>query len=543
MPTHPYPKKPRFDSEPPSAAPPRHKRAPARPEPQNDAREQIEWVLGLVRRTLRFYWIPTIAGALGVVACVVFLTAIWRPKYRSETVIFYQEGIRSVIGGNAGDSRNMGARMREILLARSNLERIIEEFKLFQDIVEKRGMVDAVERFREAVQFKIRSSDTFVISFEGTSPEEVQAVTARLAEALVEEDSRLRIEQAKVTRDFLDTEKKREEENLRRKEIDLAKFLAQHPEFALDTHGQAPGGAVRAQKSGELAQAAAGGGFSGDPVLNALERQVPRIRKRLEALATPGAPPPPPPLDPALVAAKSQADSEVASARRALQESQSRYTEQHPDVRAAQARLAAAEANQRRAQEAIAAAERAAPPPSPVSSKAEREELEAQLKKIEAEIAYQRAKVRQREGQAPAAAPAPAEAVQSMSPSASRIVALETEWTRLKRDVEESRERYEQLEANYFKAQIAASSQLSGFSAQLQVIDPAYKPSRPFTPGRSRYVAGIMGVALTLGATIALAFALLDDHLYNASDVARLAPVLAVVPRAERRRGRSKWRT
>jgi uncharacterized protein involved in exopolysaccharide biosynthesis len=498
-------------------------RAPA--PPALGPREQVDVALGLLKRVARFWWVASIGVGLGIVACVVFLM-MFRPKFRSETVILYREGIRSnVLGGEVGGGadRNIGNRLRELLLARTRLEKLVEEFKLYQDVVERRGMIDAVEEFRQRTSFKSRSVDTFAISFEGSSPEEVQAVTARLAEELVEEDSRLRQERARGTKDFLDAEKRRTEEDLKRRETELARFLADHPEFAFELT-QNQGASIRAQQRGET-MAASGGGAGGGSALSALERQVPRIKKRIAdidaGVKSPAA------VDPALAAARSAAEAERDSARRALSQAQATYTEQHPDVRAAQARVQAAEAAVARADAAISAA---VPLPSAPAGASEKEALEAQLRKIEVEIALLRAADPKKAATKRAEPDAPS----------NRIVALETDWTRLTRDVGEARLRNEQLEANYFKAQIAASSEFGGFASQLTIIDPAYKPVRPFTPGRSRYVGAILAVGAVLGTVVAALFALLDDRIYTAGDV-RLVPVLAVVPRAprakERRRG------
>ncbi len=520
-----------FGSVPPPALPsasfgPGPSTAPAQP-PSLGPREQVDRAIGLLRRVTRFWWVASIGVGLAVVGCVVFLM-LFKPKFRSETVILYREGIRSSVLGEpsgGGADRNIGNRLREQLLARTRLEKLVTEFKLYEDLVDRRGMIDAVEEFRLRTSFKARSMDTFAISFEGSSPEEVQAVTARLADELVDEDSRLRQDRARGTKDFLDAEKRRTEDDLKRRETEFARFLAEHPEFAFEPT-QTQGASIRAQQRGEAAAAVAGPPASSP--LQALERQIPRIKKRIAdieaGVKSPAA------VDPVLAAAKSAADAELGSAKRALGQAQATYTEQHPDVRAASARVQAAESALARA---VAAISTAAPRPSASTGSSEKEGLEAQLRKIEAEIPALRASDS-------AKAPSKRAVVADADAPSNRVVALETEWARLARDVGEARLRNEQLEANYFKAQIAASSEFGGFASQLAIIDPAYKPVRPFTPGRSRYLAAILAAGGVLGAIVASLFALLDDRIYAAGDV-RLVPVLAVVPRAprqkERRRG------
>src|SRR5262249_2164151 len=116
----------------------------------------------------------------------------------------------------------------------------------------------AVEQFRKKIDFKARSTDTFAISFEGTSREEAQQVTARLAELLVGENARLKQDQARSTTEFLDVEKKRGDEDLERAEAERARFVADPPEFAADNAAAGRVGiSVRAQQQQQQGAAAA----------------------------------------------------------------------------------------------------------------------------------------------------------------------------------------------------------------------------------------------------------------------------------------------
>ncbi|MCC6557016.1 MAG: protein kinase, partial [Polyangiaceae bacterium] len=348
-------------NKPPAAAPPPPDAAPNAGAPadagaQRAAGPQAPSIGGMIRRALAHWYIAVVVAILGAGLTFLFVRSR-QPAYRSETVIFYREGVKTAYLGPDGPDplRTLSARLKETLLARSNLEKVVAEFDLYPDVVRKRGVVDAVERLRGKIIFKARAPDTFSISFEGATREEAQVVTQRLGELLVEENSRVRQAQAKITSDFLDAEQKRAEGDLEKADKDLAKFLADHPEFAaeqIQPTGTQAGAALRAEQRRAT---------EGDPTLDALERQAPRLRSRLTAPApaAPGAAPgagdaaaPPP----ALVAAKQQADQELAAARRDLAEKQARFTEAHPDVRAAMARVSTAEGAARKADQALAAA-------------------------------------------------------------------------------------------------------------------------------------------------------------------------------------------
>jgi uncharacterized protein involved in exopolysaccharide biosynthesis len=500
------------------------------PAAQRQAGPQPPSIGGMIRRTLAHWYVALVVLLLGVAATGLFIKTR-KPAYRSETVIFYREGVKSAIIGPDGPDplRTLSARLKETMLSRSNLQKIVEEFDLYPDVMQRRGIVDAVERLRSKIVFRTRAPDTFAISFEGATREEAQAVTQRLADLVVEENTRVRQAQAQITRDFLESKKKQAEEAIDKADGDLARFLADNPEFAteqIQPGGTQAGASVRAEQRRQA---------EGDPTLEALERQAPRLRTRLNpppggAPAAPEAPPPPP----ALVDAKRQADQELAAARRNLSEKQSRFTDAHPDVRTATARVAKAEEIVRRADQELAEATR--PPPVPeggdpnaVSAEAEKARLRSQLSKVEQEIAQRK--------KAASIAQQPNE-----SETARQIVDLEKDWSRLSREQQRARQVLADFEAKLLRAEISASSEEGGYAAQIAVLDPAFKPSAPSSPSRS--LMALAGLIASFIAGLALAAArgiVLDDRVFDAEDVERMdVAVLAVVPPAPRGRRRDR---
>ena len=154
--------------------------------------------------------------------------------------------------------------------------------------------------------------------------------------------------------------------------------------------------------------------------------------------------------------------------------------------------------------------------------------LENELHRINEEIAVYRAK-KQRESAAPA-------------PTGNNwVVALETDWTRLNREVVDERERYQSLQDKEFKAAMVENAATSGRTAQMDIIDPAFLPLHAAKPGRS-VIAGVgLLISLLLSVALAIMLALVDDRLYDRVDIERLEllPLIGVVPRAEKRRGKA----
>ncbi len=488
-------------------------------------RDTLDSVFKLVRRAFRFWWLAAVILVVG--GAMSFVVARARGyKYISEAVVLYQEGINlNLTQGEGGPgARRMGSRLRDTILARTNLLKVIEETKLAPLTEDRIKTSKLIEDVRKAIRFRVNDGDTFSISYMADNPRVAQAVTAKIVDMLIEQNTRMRAEQAEITREFLDSERRRTEEALRLKEIELARFLAKHPEFAQEpAAGAASGAAVRATatKAGRTEAA-------GDSALSALRREEARLRQQI---ANPSAVQMSNTTDPALLQAIREAEARVNTAKRELGDRRSRFTEQHPDVRAAAAAVRQAEDALKRAVDAARASDRSSPTEEVIEIEP-KAALQARLAQVQAEI-------RRRENRDPTPEGI-AQASAESNDAAARIVALETDWARINRELAEARDRFQKLDVRQFAASITASSLASGRAARIEVVDPAYLPGSPAgaTPRRVMLM-GTAG-ALLLGMCIALGLALLDDHIYDRRDVDALAvsPVLVEIPRFKAARAR-----
>jgi uncharacterized protein involved in exopolysaccharide biosynthesis len=485
---------------------------------QPDTRDQLERAMTLLRRSRSFWRRALVVFLVGI--CIVVPYVFTRPRaYRSETVILYQETIRStdLTGGDgSGESaRRAGARLREVLLSRASLEPIITDLHLYSkrgQTLDRAGLVEAVDDMRRSITFRQREGDTFEIAYVGSIPTEVQEVTRRLGECLIQEAANRRAEQAKALKEFLQAENERNKADLKLKEAELAKFTALNPGLAARLQGLPPQTGTGSAPSG-----------GGDPVLAVLEARAYRLERQLRAVNNelPLPPPPkvkfqPPPDSPELVAARKDLADKLA-----------RYTDKHPDVTTARARLRVAEAAQaatnETAREAFMAKQVQDDVPPPKDEAAIRKEL-ADL--------YGRIGARKLPspvgdgGSSVAAVP-----LVSTNPE----VALEVEFRRLQREVNEVRDRQHELDAKLFKASITANSVMNDRNIQVSVLDPAFLPGAPVTKPRSFLLGGLLVLCFLLAFATALASAVADDRLYDRIDVERLdvMPVVGVIPRAQ----------
>src|SRR5262249_14114301 len=76
---------------------------------------------------------------------------------------------------------------------------------------------------------------------------------------------------------------------------------------------------------------------------------------------------------------------------------------------------------------------------------------------------------------------------------------------------------------------------------RLSVVDPAFKPIQPSGPGKTIFMMAGMLLFVTLGLSLAVALALIDDRLYRRVDLDQLGiPVLAVIPPATARKAKPR---
>jgi len=500
--------------------------------PDPDFREQLQGWLHFVKRATRFWRVPLLTVALGSMALGIFLH-FRTPKYRSETVILYIERVQpGEPGSGSGAERSVTVRLRELLMSRPKLEAVVTKFDLYPDLRRNYGMVDAVEELKKRIDFRAPGGDTFSIAFEGESPPGAQRVTAELARLVIDEDSKLRKGQAKVTLEFLSTEKSSTETLLAAAEQKLAGFMAEHPRFALDATPLANGAAIRAslgqaevtppQRSFAAAAPPARAAFGGG------ERQP---------LST-GASPSVAPGGGATDAEEARARAALAAAQENLTEKLTRYTTAHPDVKAADAAVGRAKERLATLSAGAVAGARASDNGQGVTSArpgsgpgSEPQNVAPVAVAPPAPVAVAPlAPVGRRTG-----ALAGAGAVSAPPAHGQNLVDLETQWLQLTRAVTEARQRRDQIETKLFRADMQEGSEAVGHGVHVNVIDPAFLPERAQPPGRTTIALMFLVAALVLGALAALALAAMDERIFIARDAAGILPILTEVPSLQRR--------
>jgi uncharacterized protein involved in exopolysaccharide biosynthesis len=425
--------------------------------------------LYLARRAARHYGLFLIVltvGLVGTAAAVRFTDQV----YRSESVILYRN---SRAGSSDGDSsRRVASRLQDMLMSRERIARVIKELSLYPEV---KNRDEAADEMRKKIAFKARDGNTFLVTYDAETPAGAQAVVSRLAATLIEDNSRMRIQEAKETGRFLDQERVRLGQEVRAREGQLTAFLRAHPDALGRTEASGP-----------------------PPELDALQRQMDSLRGTPSSDGRP---------DPDVIATVRRAEADFDVAQKDYGDKSQRLTDQHPDLIAARSKLKQSEANLQRIREAAGLGR-----PAPAADG--KTDNSAQVASLEREMA----RLRSRPGGGP------------------RVSRQQLEMTvtfeSLRHDLEQARTRLAALEDQQFQSALAAKQETNSEIGQLAILDPASRPGLPFVDVRKKVAigGGLFALLLALGA--AAWRARRDDRIHDRADAEWLAgkPVLVLLP-------------
>jgi protein tyrosine kinase modulator len=197
----------------------------------------------LLSRKHYFIW-PTLA-----IITISILVALLLPSvYESHSKILIegqqipQEFLRSTVTGYA-DHRIQS--LNQQLLSRTHLLEIIRKFNLYSGKREKYTQEEIIEAMRKDIKIDLISAEVadnkkkmgspgeavtiaFTIAYRGKDPDIVQTVAATLASLYLEENLRIREQQAKTTTKFLEKELKEIQERINTIGQKISDFKAKH---------------------------------------------------------------------------------------------------------------------------------------------------------------------------------------------------------------------------------------------------------------------------------------------------------------------------
>ncbi|SMC50604.1 polysaccharide chain length determinant protein, PEP-CTERM locus subfamily [Desulfocicer vacuolatum DSM 3385] len=180
---------------------------------------------------IRYRWLLVIPLSLALT--VGFCLSLLIPRvYSSSTTILIQAQkvpgtyVKSLV--TSGIEERISTISQQIM-SRSNLEKIIKQFGLFQENKdEKMYLEDKIKSLRDRITVDItrdrKGADAFTILYRGTNPERVMKITNTLASFYMNENLKIREAQAVGTSEFLDAELKKTRQKLVEKEKILSAY-------------------------------------------------------------------------------------------------------------------------------------------------------------------------------------------------------------------------------------------------------------------------------------------------------------------------------
>jgi protein tyrosine kinase modulator len=505
---------------------------------------------------LRRLWYFVIPFAAVIIGAGIYAFVV--PKeYRASTLILVtpqkvpEDFVRPTVTSRIED------RLQSIgqeIMSRTRLEQVINEFNLYREEAKSLRREEIVELMQKNIQVQIKGKEGrgeyqgfFTISYIGKDPRTVTLVTNKLASLFIEENLKLREQQAQGTSEFLSTELKATKAKLEEQEGIITEFkrkymgeLPEQREANLRVLDQLQ---MQSQRIGDSIKSAQDRKLLIQKQQQDYDMLIATTTQSLAAQEEASKEAPASTLFPLAAAVKPRNPytAQLEQYRNHLADLQAKYTEKHPDILLTQKKIADLETKSAQFEASQGEAEKAekekpsaaagAPAKPSTAKKAlsldprlnpRYKELENQiisvdleiqrLKQDDAKIRDQIALYRQR--------------IEN-TPSREQTLAV------LTRDYTNARETYASLLKKSEAAQQAENLERRQKGEQFKILDPARVPEKPYRPDIPKIL--LIGVVLGFfgGAAVAFFREQMDRSFRDAEDlqVALGFKVLANIPR------------
>lgn len=478
----------------------------------------IGYYLTLVSRRRWFIIVPfCLAMIVGMVLAVKL------PKiYEANTLILVQpqrvpEKVVTPVVDSDIESRI--STLSQQIMSRSNLERVMEQYKLFSDPDSASMLMeDKLESLRKRIKVEVgrgprtrRDADSFSVVYRDRNPQITMRVANGLATFFIDENLKSREGIAVGTSDFLDAELESMRKRLEEQEQLLKKFreknMGELPE-QLESNLRILDSlkSQLTQKEDSLRSARVS--------LAALESEISIRQGAIAAML--------PPPGPAVTGRENEDQMSLDQLKDKLAGLRASYTDQHPDVVRLKARIARLEKEQA-----------SAPPGSDRTVEGGATTGRYASVQLSAETVRQKTvligAVRALEGEI-------GRVSQEIRDHQRRIEATprrEQELLTIKRDYDNIKASYNSLLSRKIEADIAVNMEKKQKGEQFQVIDVARLPQKPVSPDLPKLFMIMVAAGLGLGATLIFLLERMDTSVRRLDKLEEEIglPVLAMVPR------------
>ncbi len=455
-----------------------------RPMPKRDVLYYLEVPL---RRRLLFF-VPVVCVSAFAVAF-----SYSQPKlYRSSTLILVEsQKIPDTVvpEAQAASITDQLQTLKQEVLSRTRLERIVKELNPYPEDAGKRSLSRIVEGMRDDITISVKGRDAFIIGYANTDPRKARDVAGRLATLFIEETTVERGRQAEAASDFMASQVEESALALEAKDKALRQFKERHMGSLPDQLQTNLATLQRLQLEQQTVT---------ESLRAARDRQVvveKNLADQMRVSASSGTDP---------VSELPQLQSELASLR-------GKYTDEHPDVQALRARIARIES----ALSTTAPAERAAlSDPNLVAARQQVQQVQLEIQALGA----QRDDLAKR--------------IAEIQARVDRVPANEQELQNLTREYGQLKVNYDALLQKRLAAGMAEKVEQRWRGEHFRILDPAYLPERPFYPNRMLFTLAGMMAGLAIGLGLAFGAEALDHSIKSAEELSSLLgyPVLISLP-------------
>lgn len=428
--------------------------------------------------------------------------------YESQTLIMVEPQrvpsnyVQSIV------SMDISARISTIsqqIMSRTNLEKVIEDFNLFPE--EKYGSMyleDKLESLRKRIGVNVinrrHGADAFSISFKGPSPEKVMRVTNALASYFINENLKVREEQAIGTSDFLDVELQTMRKRLEEKEKALQdykqKYMGGLPE-QLQTNLSILN-SLRTEKNEK------------QTIIRGIEENIYTLKNTANSLGAMGGDLSMDDLLTDLDDGSGGTESyELSQLREALERMKTKYTDKHPDVMQLKRRIR--ELEEKTENEPEVGESGAAEPetPAPVEPALPAIDFQAvQIAELKASLRMHQKELEEIDRQ-----------IEIYKQRVEDTPKREQELLSTQRDYDNLKSLYESLLSRKLESEIAVNMERRQKGEQFRILDSARLPEKPISPNMQILFVVFLGGGLGVGAGLIFIREYFDTSFKRPQDV------------------------
>ena len=487
---------------------------------QQKSQLDISYYVNLVLRQRWFVIIPFFMAVIAGIYLAVFLPK----KYQAETLILIEPQrvpdsyVKGVISSDLGTQVSA---ITEMIMSRTNLLKIIEEFNLFSGPEYSRMFLDEkidVMRKRTTVNIVFNKKDrgvavnAFKLAYEGAEPLKVMRVANAMAALVIEQNVKLRESQAAGTVEFLDQELVKVRRNLEVVEAALKDFREKHmgelPE-------QLPSNLSMLERLHQQLSDKQKSLRDEKNRLASVENQLQLAREQAAMSAVITAPP------------ENGEPNTLEGLKQQLAEYKIRYTPMHPDVIALQRK--------------IEELEREIPPPSSNSGDKGSTHRAGGIGRsgavwgVEADLVAQRNNAAREITAIKEEISALQDQIASFQQRVENTPRLEQELLSLKRDYDNTQNTYEKLLTRKQEADVSANMESQQKGEQFRIVDPARLPDKPKSPDMRKLFLICVVAGLGLGGGLIFLLEFLDKSVKKLENVPQKLgiPLLVAVPKID----------